>query len=58
MPACEHAVGCGDCDMPELWRGAAVLCARVRACNGAAKSLHIYIHTEVGSVSRRPWHVR
>jgi len=32
MPACGQAVGCGVCDMPELWRGAAGLCARVRAC--------------------------
>jgi len=39
-----HAVGCGVCDMPELWRGAAGLCARVRACAGAAESLHTYIH--------------
>ena len=27
----------GVCDTPELWRGAAGLCARVRACAGAAK---------------------
>ena len=34
-------------DTPELWRGAAGLCARVRACAGAAESLHTYmpIHT-------------
>jgi len=37
-------VGCGVCDTPELWRGAAGLCARVRACAGVAKSLHAYIH--------------
>ena len=37
--------GCGVCDMPELWCGAAGLCARVRACAGAAESLHTYIHT-------------
>jgi len=30
---------------PELWRGAAGLCARVRACTGAAESLHTYMHT-------------
>jgi len=36
-------VGCGVCDTPELWCGAAGLCARVRACAGAAESL--YIHT-------------
>ena len=29
---------------PMLWRGAAGLCARVRACAGAAESLHTYIH--------------
>jgi len=28
---------------PELWRGAADLCARVRACAGAAESLHACI---------------
>jgi len=33
-------MGCGVCDTPELWRGAAGLCARVHACAGAAKSLH------------------
>jgi len=43
MPACGQAVGCGVCDTPELWRGAAGLCTRVRACAGAAESLHIYI---------------
>ena len=30
--------------LPELWCGAAGLCARVRACAGAAESLHTYIH--------------
>jgi len=45
MPACGQAVGCGVCDTPELWRGAVGLCARVRACAGAAESLHTYIHT-------------
>jgi len=47
MPACGQAVGCGVCDTPELWRGArgaAGLCARVRACANAAESLHTYIH--------------
>ena len=34
MPACGQAVGSGVCDTPELWRGAAGLCARVRACAG------------------------
>jgi len=40
-------VGCGGCDTPELWRGAAGLCARVRvrACAGAAESLRTYIYT-------------
>jgi len=28
-----------------LWCGAAGLCTRVRACAGAAESLHTYIHT-------------
>jgi len=35
---------------PELWRGAwrpAGLCARVRACAGAAESLHTYIHSRL-----------
>jgi len=34
------------CDTPELWRCAAGLCARVRACAGAADSVHtcIYIY--------------
>jgi len=45
MPACGQAVGCGVCDTPELWRGAAGLCARVCACAGAAESLQTYIHT-------------
>ena len=39
------AVGCGVCDTPKLWRGAAGLCACVRACGGAAESLNTYIHT-------------
>ena len=47
MPACGQAVGCGVCDTPELWRGAAGLCARVRACAGAAKSLHTYNNTYI-----------
>ena len=38
-------MGCGVCDTPGLWRGAAGLCARVRACAGAAESLHTYVHT-------------
>jgi len=44
MPACGQAVGCGVCDTPELWRG---LCARVRACAGAAESLHTYIQVRI-----------
>ena len=42
MPACEQAVGCGVCDTPELWCGAAGLCAR------DARVLvppNLYIHT-------------
>jgi len=42
-------VGCGVCDTPELWRGAAGLCARVCACAGAAESLHTYIHTNANN---------
>jgi len=42
LPA--DAVGCGVCDTPELWCGAAGLCARVRACAGAAESLRAYIY--------------
>jgi len=57
MPACGQAVGCGVCDMPELWRGAAGLCARVRACAGAAESLHTYIYVpQVPSTPRNPPH--
>jgi len=37
------------CDTPELWRGAAGLCARVRACAGAAESLHTFIHRACSS---------
>ena len=37
---------CGVCDTPGLWRGAAGLCARVRAWAGAAESLHTYICLE------------
>jgi len=44
MPACGQAVGCGVYDTPELWRGTAGLCARVRVCDSAAEYLHIYIH--------------
>jgi len=40
MPACGQTVGYGVCDKLELWRGAAGLCARVRACAGAAASLN------------------
>jgi len=48
MPACGQAVGCGVCDTPELWCGAAGLCARVRACAGAAESLaYIHIHAYI-----------
>jgi len=46
MPACGQAVGCGVCDTPELWCGAAGLCARVRACAGAAESLHTCMHRD------------
>jgi len=56
MPACGQAVGCGVCDTPEelwCWCGAAGLCARVRACAGAAKYLHTYIHTHVTDPSLR-----
>jgi len=53
MPACGQAVGCGVCDTPELWCGAAGLCARVRACAGAAESLHTYIHTKHSPPSLR-----
>jgi len=46
MPACGQVWDvCGVCDTPELWRGAAGLCARVRACVGAAESLHT--HTNI-----------
>jgi len=44
LPACGQAVGCGVCDTPELWCGAAGLCARVHACAGAAESLHTYMY--------------
>jgi len=45
MPACGQAVGCGVCDTRELWHDAAGLCARVRACAGAAESVRTYIYT-------------
>ena len=47
IPACGQAVGLGVCETLELWRGAAGLCARVRACAGAAEYLHTYIHTSL-----------
>jgi len=37
-------VGCGVCDTPELWRGAAGLCARVRVCAGAAECICTYTY--------------
>jgi len=40
-------VDIGVYDPPELWCGAAGLCARLRACAGAAESLHTY--TYIGS---------
>ena len=46
LQCCGQAVRCGVCDTPELWCGAAGLCARVRACAGAAESLHTYIHLQ------------
>jgi len=33
---------CGVCDTPELWRGAAGLCAHVHACAGAAESFFFF----------------
>ena len=41
---------CGVCDTPELWCGAAGLCARVCACAGAAKYLHTYTQTYLSLV--------
>jgi len=44
---------CGVCNTPELWRGAAGLCARVCvcACAGPAESVHTYhIHTYTSAV--------
>jgi len=38
------------CDTPELWRGAAGLCARVRACACATESLHTYSLSRGGPV--------
>ena len=43
---------CGVCDAPELWRGAAGLCARLRVCAGAAESLHTY--TYIPPILMRP----
>ena len=43
LPA-DKSWDCGVCDTPELWRGAAGLCARVRACAGAAESVHAYTY--------------
>jgi len=45
VSACGQAVSWGVCDTPELWRGAVGLCARVRACAGAAEYLRAYLHT-------------
>jgi len=46
LPA--YKLGCGVCDTPEHWRGAAgLMCARVRACAGAAESLHVHTHTYI-----------
>jgi len=53
MPACGQAVECGVCDTPELWRGAAGLCARVRACAGAADSLYTYTQIQWGGGGAR-----
>jgi len=44
MPACEQAVGCGVCDTPELWCGAAGLCACTRVC--WYRRIFTYIHTQ------------
>jgi len=50
MPACGQAVGCGVCDMPELWRGPAGLCARVRACHDPRRQyVHACIHTTLAA---------
>ena len=54
MPACGQAVGCGVCDTPELWRGAAGLCARIRACAGAAEYLHKHLHRRKIPTSGEP----
>jgi len=50
MPACGQAVGCGVCDTPELWHGAAGLCARVRA--RVLVPPNLYIHTYITFTSR------
>jgi len=49
MPACGQAVGCGICDTPELWRGAAGLRAHVHARVLVPPNLclHTYIHIYV-----------
>jgi len=50
MPACGQAVGCGVCDMPELWRGAAgrgPVCACTRVCVLVPPNLYIHIHTHI-----------
>jgi len=52
MPGCGQAVGCGVCDTPELCCGAVGLRARVRACAGAAESLHTYIYTRSSGVNK------
>jgi len=52
-PVCGQAVGCGVCDdTPELWRGAAGLCACVRACANATESLHAYIHATTHAATK------
>jgi len=46
MPACGQAVGCGVCDTPELFSGAAGLCvcARVCWCHRIFTYIHKYLY--------------
>jgi len=46
MPACGQAVGCGVCDTPEFWCGAARACVRVYA--RVLVPPNLYIHTYIG----------
>ena len=54
MPACGQAVGCGVCDTPELWCGAAGLSAVcVRMYARVLVPPNLYIHTYISILANR-----